>query len=134
MKPTLLLLSLTFSLFAAERPAVTVLRQTSEHSTADHVGELEEVVFMGVSQLHLMDQRCAGRVCLNLAAKVGGELPAQELCALSTHDHRGVSQVGFRQFKHQSAGVAIKFDGCLHAVIGEACLAEHDGENKHTER
>jgi hypothetical protein len=30
MKPTLLLLALTSSLFAAERPAVTVPRQTSE--------------------------------------------------------------------------------------------------------
>jgi pectin methylesterase-like acyl-CoA thioesterase len=73
MKPTLLLLALTSSLFAAERPAVTVPRQTSGDTAVQPKWEETLTITVGTKDADIVgnDQR-AIQAAVDHVARLGG--------------------------------------------------------------
>jgi hypothetical protein len=73
MKPTLLLLALTFSLFAAERPEVTVPRQTSGDTAVQPTWKGTLPITIGTKDADFFgnDQR-AIQAAVDHVARLGG--------------------------------------------------------------
>ena len=73
MKPTLLLLALTSSLFAAERPEVTVPRQTSGDTAVQPTWEETLTITVGTKDADIVgsDQR-AIQAAVDHVARLGG--------------------------------------------------------------